>query len=160
VRLAEATASQPLERTPCIYDRAAQIESVEELLGPYLLKVGASQEGDPKRARERALSLLADIVAVAPMLKDPAFSEEREWRLVSAPLSPTGAALRFREGKSFLIPYREVSLTTKGRPIPITDVVVGPTPHPDLSVRAVMTLLANTGINATVRRSGVPFRDW
>ncbi len=52
---------------------------------------------------------------VAALLKNPAFSEEQEWRLVShAGVGVMGAKVEYRVGKSMLIPVREFKLPERG----------------------------------------------
>ncbi len=96
------------------------------------------------------------------MIKDGAFREEREWRLVLPSFSMWDPKVKFRDGGRLLVPYWTVPLLLDGASsLPIKEVVIGPTPHPDLEARAVSAMLTVAGLpNGKVRRSEVPYRDW
>ncbi len=98
----------------------------------------------------------------APMIKDRAFRAEQEWRLVLPSFSMWDAKVQFRDGGKLLVPYWTVPLAfDDAAPLPIKEVVIGPTPHPDLEARAVSALLTVAGRrDAKVRKSEVPYRDW
>jgi hypothetical protein len=91
-------------------------------------------EGDRKAKVERQYrSLLASFLSIHLgqfRMKNPAFSEEREWRLISLVLSfaQDGAdhgdlsRMEFRNGGDRIIPYRAVPIDATG----IREVVLGP----------------------------------
>jgi hypothetical protein len=97
---------------------------------------------------------------MAPVFKNEAFSEEHEWRLILSK-SPRPMPLKqFRAGKSMLIPYVEAEPTGEGSYF-INEVVVGPTPHPALSKKAVESLFKSIGQpQVVVRESMAPYRHW
>ena len=104
---------------------------------------------------------------LALLFKHWKFSEEREWRIISSepmmedPPSTGEAPLDFREGKSMLIPYRSVPLRNNMNRFPLTEVVVGPNPNPEQSVRSVCSLLKRYHLaNINPRMSEVPYRNW
>lgn len=104
---------------------------------------------------------------LALLFKHPKFSEEREWRIISSepmmedPPDTGEAPLAFREGKSTLIPYRRVPLRNTMNRFPLTEVVVGPNPNPEQSVRSVCSLLKSHYLtNSIARMSEVPYRNW
>ena len=99
---------------------------------------------------------------VGPQMKDPAFAEEREWRLVGLPSEFNKLEVRYRPGASYLVPYIRFPLpvTEDGR-LKLSDLVLGPTPHADLSRRAIINLLASRAVEVgRVRGTTVPFRTW
>ena len=131
----------------CIYDRASQVAILQKLFSSAL----AASPPDVK-AFGRAF------LRVAPTFKAPSFSEEVEWRLIS--LIPASGALRFRTGKSMLVPYREVVLP-QGHSSPIESVVIGPTPHPDAAGIAVALMLAARELGSRpIWLSDIPYRSW
>jgi hypothetical protein len=108
---------------------------------------------------------------VAPTIKHCAFHEEQEWRLISAPIPFGDSRWQVRAGRSMLIPYIPVTLAPSDAYLPIQDVVVGPTPHMDLAVRAAgvllgpklepMTLQAPMARQpAQIRNSQILYRNW
>ena len=100
------------------------------------------------------------LAVFAPMFKHRAFEEEREWRLILSEFPSPMPAKRFRVGKSALVPYVEAEPLIKESYF-IKEVIVGPTPHPELSkdsVTALFQSLDHPGV--TVRTSNVPYRHW
>ena len=77
--------------------------------------------------------------------------------------------LQFRSGKSTLIPYVEIMLDQKvvgAERVPqdeyfINEVVVGPTPFPELTEEALRLLFREEKRpDVEIRQSKIPFRDW
>lgn len=94
------------------------------------------------------------------MLKSSSFAEEREWRLVSRPMSVTQVHLR--EGRSMLVPYAKLKLTG-GPNVYLSSVTVGPTPHMSLSIASTAMLLRRNGVNdaeSRVTGSKILYRNW
>lgn len=103
---------------------------------------------------------------VAPLLfsyKHSAFLEEREWRLISLQPRDHLEQYRFRPGIGFLVPYVELDLHWRVGPnrgkLPISNVVIGPTLHPDLAKKSVELLLRKCGFHhVTITASEAPLR--
>jgi hypothetical protein len=98
---------------------------------------------------------------IAPMIKAIGFKEEKEWRLISPPLSYNTA--EFRRGNFSLIPYWETELNLEQT---LKEIVIGPTPEQELSESAVRGLLMKyfPSQNSTIREvkishSQPPFRN-
>jgi hypothetical protein len=95
---------------------------------------------------------------VAPTIKHPSFYEEEEWRLISGALGTGMAKILFRIGKSMIVPYLKFDL---GKEFPLREIVVGPSPHKDLSVNSVRILLSAKKLrNIDIDSSSVPYRSW
>lgn len=104
---------------------------------------------------------------IALAWKDRAFHEEDEYRM--ALNWNKGSQLdyflslrpkKFREGKSYLIPYIEIPYDFTDRGM-LKEVIVGPCPHPVEAASSVRQLLAQNLINdVTVLNSKIPFRFW
>lgn len=89
-------------------------------------------------------------------LKDYAFREEREWRLVSHVFYGANDSYRVRAADEKLIPYREFKLIEAEGKI-ITDVIIGPKNVTPIEV--VSGFLKNHGFNdVNVRRSTASYR--
>jgi hypothetical protein len=120
---------------------------------------------------------------IAAGIKNPAFSEENEWRLISEPIPFTDPRVKFRSGKSMLIPYVEIDLVENENDyINIPGVWVGPTPNPEGSDYSITNFLKKSRafaysnqfpivpnadpsekifkIETPVFRSKVPYRTW
>lgn len=96
---------------------------------------------------------------VGPIMKDPAFIEEDEWRLL---LRLSGKSndppVRHRAGRSMLVPYVSLALKRRTTRMPICSITVGPNTHPALDKEAVKGLCKQFGIEAKIFNSDIPFR--
>jgi hypothetical protein len=113
---------------------------------------------------------IMEYVKLAALAKHKAFEEEKEWRIV---IFDDGGSksrrTRFRQSKSMIVPYLEVSWKDKDLPDPIRRVFVGPTPNMDEAAKAVEMLLERNGIpikskecpdGIEVVPSQIPYRNW
>jgi Protein of unknown function (DUF2971) len=102
------------------------------------------------------------LAQIAPRIKHKSFEAEREWRLVAATVS--AHELHHRPGRSMLIPYYKIPIGDDDKFDSIREIVVGPTPHPDLSAASVESLAIAAGLdnpdNTLTRTSSIPFRNW
>ena len=104
---------------------------------------------------------------VATVCKHESFEEEAEWRLVchDSPIKRI-QPVRFREGRSVLIPFVEFSLEFEsmgiGQVEAQTRIICGPSPESDLAQNSAMNLFAtNAWYGGTwSSQSQVPYRDW
>lgn len=97
-------------------------------------------------------------LAVAASLKDRAFKEEKEWRLIATRYVGPNRT-KFRQGRHCLIPYEAVALDGMAT-TPLT-VTIGPTQHPDLALDSVMQIFKARNMQyGLLSRSEVSYRDW
>lgn len=139
---------------------ALMADVIEEHLKHYdhLVRQGASPAD---ASADCELSLATVLAVLAPTLKDPAFEEEHEWRLVSTRIRPRNEEVRFRKGDSMIVPYVEVPLGLSATPTGVRRIVVGPTPNVRASMATVRMLLEHHGFDgAKVARSKAPYRAW
>jgi hypothetical protein len=134
----------------CSYDRVQHIRAIEDLVvrakSKELVAGSASDEG----------KFIVKFLETATSMKDPHFCEEHECRLVRTEvLWPE--TTKFRPGKSMVVPYIELGLQHED---PIAEIVVGPTPHKDLSASTLHALRTRFGKQFNIRTSSVPYRDW
>jgi hypothetical protein len=87
-------------------------------------------------------------------VKHPGFSEEREWRLITAREGPHGPAMRFRTSSMAIIPYIETPFPREA----VVSVRVGPGQHVDLREQGVRRLLRTLDGSAQVLCSDIPLR--
>jgi hypothetical protein len=169
---------------PVVYDTAEQ----RELVRAFLLDIdGALAEllaGD-LAPREQEVHAIAYATIQRQMLecmltmKNPAFREEREWRLI---LYRSGwgrepeATVDYRPTRSFIVPYVALDITPMGpdvlehvpahalaaarayNRVPLATVIVGPSAHPMAAAAAIRTMLRDLHSNADVINSKVPIR--
>lgn len=145
----------------CIYDEDRQFEVLEKLLEQATDSASPVAKAFPIQV---AFGLL--LLYFATVFKHPKFKEESEWRAIKRtggilmpgmPLTPP----KVRPGISTLIPYISFPLTLKDDPVELAGLIVGPTPHPALAVRAAKSPLdENKVICPEPRSSEIPFRNW
>jgi hypothetical protein len=142
----------------CEYDDAPQRVLMTEIIDSAEAVINV-HGGD---ALDEAVRIFASLfLMTAPIIKDAAFRAEKEWRLVLPAFSAWDTRVEFYDSGRLLVPYWTVPLAATRAPLPITEVVIGPTPHPELEARAVSAILTIAGLpKATVRKSTVPYRDW
>jgi hypothetical protein len=144
----------------CVYKDSEHDEILEELI-----KIAGRKIAGDGFDEAAVADLIVGLFTYAPAIKHPSFSEEHEWRIVSAiarPLLPGSEPVKFRPGKSMLIPYREFKLVDENEKLFIPRVVVGPAPHMELSEASLLYLLVTAGLNVSwqISRSSVPYRSW
>lgn len=153
---------------PCLYIRKAQIQLVRTLLENVLKENLTRATTSLEDVSPPGGNLQAYLHRYAPILKDPSFSEEREWRLISRPLMCSNRRFDFRPGRSMLVPYFRFPLQSQSINFEIQQVVVGPTPHKTEALQSVQSLLVSEKLHvpkagttdALVTASTVPYRAW
>jgi hypothetical protein len=94
----------------------------------------------------------------APCIKNPTFVDEKEWRLIYHLRQGDPTKMQFRQRQSMMT--RHIPLRLK-KPLPITQVLVGPCRHPRLSQVAAGDLLLAGGYDPSIVKveiAGVPYR--
>ena len=100
-----------------------------------------------------------DVLQTLAIIKHDAFKEECEWRLISNYYEYfTAPEIHYREGSSMLVPYIMLDL---GRSRPIFEtVILGPSPHEELSFSALHMFLSNRRLCNSTENSRIPYREW
>lgn len=130
--LVELAAKQGYELVQCIYDKDAQ----EKILLPH---VQALIAGDAERIR--------DLGTIAPRLKHPSFSEEQEWRLVIKDFDfRSKDDWGIRQGNTMLIPYTRFTVKNDHSYSSIYEIVIGPTPEPELAKHSLSKFMFRSGL--------------
>ena len=142
---------------------------VERAIARAMSRFSDMWEDERPAFTESATSLITKLIVPPIFMKHPSFAEEREWRAAKLYKGDT-VALRFRPGKSSLIPYIAIPL-----PVQHVDkelikrIVVGPTPKVEEAITAVKMLLRSNGYKVKkfneetgveVISSQIPYRDW
>jgi hypothetical protein len=135
----------------CEYDVIKQQKILENILAPFYLKK------DDKSQKPIILQVMTNwFLKAACFLKDEAFKNEEEWRLIGM---YDFKELKFRGGKSGLIPYYEYNIEDDEGKLPIEKIIIGPSPHKELSERSVKAFLESLGVDYIhVDISKVPYR--
>lgn len=165
--LKELTESEMWRLEPCVYDPKIQSRKISKLIAST---IGPKFKGHPSYRTPEGVTtifvmtpdsrLLSDLSHLSPLLKHPAFREEREWRLTLPENFATET--HHRPGQSMLIPYCHIPLTSTTNKLNcIREIVIGPGPHPELSEKSLQSLLKTIGLDRVqIRQSQVPYRTW
>jgi DUF2971 family protein len=167
-----------LSLRPCIYDPEIQQRLIQDAIDEFFA-TNAEKEPDywdrnrgyvdPDRPRTLVVlphagdDFATRLSLIAPLVKDKSFADEREWRLVAARVS--AHELHHRPGRSMLIPYYHIPIGDDDKFDSIREIVVGPTPHPDLSAASVKSLAVAAGLvnpdnPLRIQTTSIPFRNW
>jgi hypothetical protein len=153
---------------------------VEEVLDEYLSTDSGIEGWEPDKESaevfwETGGNLLNYLFRYAPTLKNQAFTEEREWRIISHPVF--AQHLNYREGRSLIIPYYLLPLWEDGQKTEIYDIIVGPTPDVERSIKSVRKMIMGRDVikdrslkgldlikegwgYTLIKASQVPYQDW
>ncbi|MDA8135917.1 MAG: DUF2971 domain-containing protein [Desulfobacteraceae bacterium] len=146
----------------CIYDQNKQKKMLKNIIKKAIISIPESKNSDLKISKfieQASINFVHDFEKIAPFIKHPSFSEEKEWRIASNVISSGDTRYKFRIGKTDLIPYVKVHLSTDKDILPIRHIVVGPGPNENLSRDSVATYLSNNKIRRwSVNSSRIPYR--
>jgi hypothetical protein len=124
------------------------------------LAANPMRRGSDQFLLDAIIKTRVDCLQIAALLKNAAFEEENEWRLVLPVLLDHSTTLKnppkFRVGKTTLIPYIAHPFPTAAA-LPIVDVILGPGSDEN-SIFAAQRFLKSHGIDLTPRLSKVPYR--
>jgi hypothetical protein len=145
-----------------------QIKIVLKHLGPVADQLQPGTVADLQILKEFMFRVAGSFVGLFCEMKNEAFKDEEEWRLIcTQPSALLGVRtdvtkpIEFRVSDSSIVPY--VRLRWPGEngvpTLPVALVRCGPGPRPELSKWAVLDLLACTGFrDVAVEGSNVPLR--
>lgn len=146
---------------PCIYNRSKQRGLIRALVEEVLEENIEGTPWDDEDHIPRGGNLGAYLHRYAPILKDPSFKEEREWRIILRPHSCKLERFEFRSGNLMLIPYYRFPLSNEKVPFDVHEIVVGPTPHPVQAKHSASSFLVSQRLrDVPVNNSIVPYRSW
>jgi hypothetical protein len=160
-KLAERAAPQEFWLAKCRYTESEQ----RDLITKFVREVLSAPSSDSYSPAPGA-TLHGYLLTVAPAMKHRSFKEEAEWRLISHAASATDSIrfVDFRTDGSIVIPYCPVRVNyEKGTPVDVAEaIVVGPTPHPELSKQSIESLVYKRNLRPRPRvtNSEIPYRNW
>lgn len=167
-RLEKIATQRGFELIKCLYDRKEQLDVLNAELNEIVarfIKDAPSIHTAGRPPNQRYLSYCYQyserLLKTFCRIKDPFFQEESEWRLVSKYYEKyTDPEIRFREGRTTLIPFIEFALTNihdDGRLF--EQVYVGPSPNFNLAYSSIASFLSNRkACNITIN-SQSPLRE-
>ena len=153
----------------CVYERDEQNWLMSSLLDLCLTSfrqerdaINTSKEHSSQRYFKFLERFREEFLQVMAIIKHGAFSEEREWRVISPYFANYAvAAIQFREGAAVLIPYIEIRLPRDEHDQSLFDAtVLGPSKHPSLAMSALSMFMSNKKACNTTINSHTPYREW
>jgi len=139
-------------------DQENKIESIiDDTLDKYPLSNDSSDEDIVKAVKYLAMRITIN----APIIKHQTFSEEKEWRIICHGIKSDDSRLKFRPGKSGIIPYLNIEFASMPKIIRIKEVVIGPNSDCRLSMNALRMLMNSKGIDCpSIKGSAIPYKNW
>jgi len=141
----------------CLYKEDEHRNLIKELVNSKD-SYNLPQNPSPEDIFAQAENFRKETLSIAPRIKANGFKDEKEWRLISAPLHYTDA--EFRSGSFTLIPYWEFKLDLENT---LNLIMIGPTPEKDLSHNSVMGLVYKSFpsdfVKINIKHSKIPFRN-
>lgn len=138
---------------PCIYDEEDQRKIISELVNHC--SISPDKRIKPTGILPPISELqYEDAIRIIPaIIKDKAFEDEKEWRLI---VRGTKNKVKFRSGSFSLIPYWEMNpIGNHMYKEALHQIVIGPTPFPDKSKKALQTFLRMNTIFIIHREDGI-----
>lgn len=153
---------------PCEYDESTQVHIILEIINDTLALLDQPKLQGVKTTEEsiqniKALSwkFIEKIVTFASIFKHSSFSEEKEWRLISKPMSMhKNSKIGYHGKNSMIIPHYIFDLTSPNGNIELGEVVIGPTPNRILAMKSVGEFLASKTDDWGLSYSDIPYRYW
>ena len=131
-------------------------------VAPHADEFSFRRKSSKKFLLEASMFMAGMLIPRIAAFKNEKFAAEREWRLLAAGHSTTGAnELRFRSRNGVVVPYvgLRMSASQAGRAFPTTQIRAGPFADPFLPVQGIRDMLGALQYrNVEVVRSAVPLR--
>jgi hypothetical protein len=160
--LGQTGRSEGFELVKCVYEQPKQLGQIRMVIAAAVKHTVGSMNLSPKPDYADLIDSVGShfaerLLKHAQSFKHQAFSEEREWRLISPPIGDDDPSGGYRLGQHTLIPYCRVTVATSDE-CAIRGTWLGPTPHSKLAEHSAFSFLRHYGINPEVHGSKIPFR--
>lgn len=155
-------AKQGFNLRRCIYNKQEKLELINEHISQYMISENDDYNYSDKELDDLAQIFVKQFILFAPLLKHHSFLEEKEWRLISDLFPQDHKQIKYRPGKSMIVPYFEFYLTEKDENLNCYSIIIGPTPHNSIAINSTRYFIKAHGINTIkdVSVSEIPYRDW
>lgn len=134
-------------------------ELIEDLLIVFREFVKKHPDYEELKIEHFVMDVMDQIYLTLSIIKHPAFSDEREWRIIFSEIGVTVQPIQYRVGASMLTPYVALPLNLDHF---MNSVRIGPASHESLSATALNGFLRSIGYPRYnfVKTSGIPYREW
>lgn len=151
-----ADKTKPIEMffAKCIYKRDGQVSLIRDLVDHVLSKIEIPKNKAGNVSIKFAGELMSDFLPMSSVFKNPAFEEEKEWRLVFSPVP--NDLINIRMGKSQFIPYIKVKFPDRA----IGDIIIAPNPDKEQIYNSTTYACSHSKIDMKLENSSVPYRNW
>lgn len=133
--------------------------SADELL-EAVVTTGKQCATSAGRTQSELKALDRRFIEMTALSKNPAFKDEREFRLLILDGDPGAGDRRFRRSGQFITSYRPISLETLWKDMVLKELCVGPCQHEKDTQWAITQFLEEMESTAAVYKSTAPFREW
>lgn len=136
----------------------------DDIFGYYQSNFKSLILDDPsfyKHALDYLNDKTADLLLSFSRLKSSSFQEEEEIRFISKYYQHySDADIKFREGKTMLVPYIELDISELEKSGPIfAKLITGPSPHGELAYHSIAHYLSNKKACNAVGPCNIPYRE-
>lgn len=144
----------------CIYKKKHQQKVINDFIESEILPTLANAE-KIEPSPNKVMDIFEKILQLLPIIKNEHFKEEKEWRLISSPFRTLKDRIRFRPGKTVIIPYCEFELAENKKEFAIKSITIGPTPNENESRLSLKTLLDKEDASGKTKiyQSKIPYRE-
>jgi len=156
----------PMNLWKCVYSREEQQTVVEGLIEILLRSydvVGATRTTNWENTKKDIIGYFnTTFLTVAPVIKNYHFSEEREWRIITASMPFTDDNWFSRVSNNRVAQYYKLrfDLVDNGKYGFVNGVIVGPTREPTQVAEAISVLMHKNGYcHKHVGHSQIPYRS-
>jgi hypothetical protein len=159
----------------CIYSKETAEEMISDLAKSYMANLSqyfplfSRGEINEDLIMNRSNRFVSLFLKYASFIKNPAFEQEREWRIVASSDMTDLYVPRFRSGPHSMVPFTPIEWSRQPFLSAIKEIVVKPTPHMDLAEQSIYQYIQHQHNSAAmpeyeikdllVRRSAVPYRE-
>ncbi len=143
---------------PCLYyENVKQLGRILQDIWYKVVEEMISRFSNKEKLESFYNEITKIILIICSTLKDIAFKDEKEWRLIILKES-IDATIKFRKGNSMLIPYLDYPLE-KDMPL-WREITIGPTPNKGLAKNSISKMCKSKGNDCFISVSKTPLRQW
>lgn len=147
--LVAACEEQGFTIVKCIYDTQHKKNVMREFLERILkdaIEIGPNTNTKQRHPSQSYYDVIGmyepAFMEIASALKHPSFAEENEWRIISPLISDLNDdRILYRVTASTMVPYVHFNLTIEDGFLIFDNLIIGPTPHMNLSMKSVPNYL-------------------
>jgi hypothetical protein len=145
-----------------LYDGQAQEQRIQTILNALCSHYETEVQTNPTETLfgSAVVALQVSITLFRVLVKDPVFSEEKEWRIVVWAGTPPDRICDFRIANGIFVPFLRFNLCPNPSVTAIKEIIVGPTLHVESAVQSLRRFVdrATPWNGIRIEPSAVPLR--